>query len=424
MKEKVSSFTTTRLTITIAFSMLLWGMLYFATGYLSLRLDDPVSRVAFVWFPAGVAVSAFLLTRHSYWPLLFSLFFLVRTLLDLYMRHHLPTSLILSAVSLGGDLLIAWYVHRFSRPGDDLNIILIWISATLVFSLLAAILGVGWLALHSGLPFLPTVWIWWSANVTGTLAVTIILMGFLRKKQQQENAGNQRWRHLTGAVLWILLVLSGWFAFDREIGVGSMAGAYALALIPLVLAIVQMVICGNRSGSFAFLSLSIIVIYYSWQGYGPFFIHGLRAGEPLLLAQCYLTAIALLLAFIRVLTHSVKNTDTVGNQLHDQQVIYHLNTSTGQMVWNSELRPPLDILLAGIDSREQLLSRVHPEDSASLQARWDAALAGQPQRSLLTLRLALPDKQWLSIIDREAIALKDSQGNAIIGYWLLNRYRQ
>lgn len=49
----------------------------------------------------------------------------------------------------------------------------------------------------------------------------------------------------------------------------------------------------NQLGALFFLSFCIIVIDYSWQRNGPLFIPGLRPGEPLLLAQYYLSGTAL-----------------------------------------------------------------------------------------------------------------------------------
>lgn len=49
----------------------------------------------------------------------------------------------------------------------------------------------------------------------------------------------------------------------------------------------------NQLGALFFLSFCIIVIDYSWQRNGPLFIPGLRPGEPLLLAQYYLSGTGL-----------------------------------------------------------------------------------------------------------------------------------
>jgi len=43
---------------TLAVSLLAWGALYYLLGWISLNLDGPESRVAFIWLPSGVAVAA------------------------------------------------------------------------------------------------------------------------------------------------------------------------------------------------------------------------------------------------------------------------------------------------------------------------------------------------------------------------------
>jgi len=50
---------------TLAVSLLAWGALYYLLGWISLNLDGPESRVAFIWLPSGVAVAAFLITARK-----------------------------------------------------------------------------------------------------------------------------------------------------------------------------------------------------------------------------------------------------------------------------------------------------------------------------------------------------------------------
>lgn len=245
--------------------LLLWCSLYFSLGCISLYLDDPVSQVSFVWFPAGIAVSAFLMTPRRFWLYLFLGLFVVRMFLDVTMRHSLETSLVHSVISLSTDLSVAWCVRHFTRPNDRLYSLVIWLSATLISSAFAAVLGGGWAALRHGVDFVQTLWIWWSANVVGTVLLTTIVMGLFWR---QESFVLHKW--LTGGLLWLLLCISAVYVFHQPVGgLRGEALLFSLACIPVMIMIVIPVLCGNQLGAVSFLSFCIIVIYYSWQGIQP-----------------------------------------------------------------------------------------------------------------------------------------------------------
>ncbi|MDO6580252.1 MASE1 domain-containing protein [Photobacterium sp. 2_MG-2023] len=253
--------------LNIARLLAAWFILYLATGYISLFLDDPVSRVSYVWFPAGVAVSAFLLTGRSYWPALFLTLFAARLLLDVTLRHSLETSLLHAAISLCNDIAIAYCVIRFGRPNDRLHRMLIWLIATFSLSALAAVPGAGWLVLRQGLDFSQTFGIWWSANVIGVILFTTIVMGLIWKPEPASVTQKG-----LAVVLWLLLCVSTWFVFHQS--VDNPRGAallFGFACLPVTLMILIPVLTGSRVGAFSLLCFSSIVIYYSWQQTGPFF---------------------------------------------------------------------------------------------------------------------------------------------------------
>ncbi|CAI1195776.1 putative diguanylate cyclase [Serratia quinivorans] len=384
--------------------LLLWCALYFSLGYISLYLDDPVSQVSFVWFPAGIAVSAFLMTPRRFWLYLFLGLFLVRTFLDVTMQHLLETSLVYSVISLSTDLSVAWCVRHFTRPNDRLYSLVIWLSATLISSAFAAVLGGGWGAIRHGVDFVQTLWIWWSANVVGTVLLTTIVMGLLWR---QESFVLHKW--LTGGLLWLLLCISAVYVFHQPVGgLRGEAILFSLACIPVMIMIVIPVLCGNQLGAVSFLSFCIIVIYYSWQGNGPLFIPGLRPGEPLLLAQCYLSGTALLLNFVYVLKRQV-NTPAAS---------YYLDPKSGRLTWDGNSATILSRQLAKINHIDQLFSLISPDDQRKIRERWAVAQRGgvinEPFRFLLTFS----SSNKLHLYETKLIALQQPDSVVFIGYWV------
>jgi len=384
--------------------LLLWCVLYYFLGYISLFLDDPVSRVSFVWFPAGLAVSAFLLTSRRNWLWLFLGLFLVRTLLDVTLRHSLETSLVHSVISLSNDFAIAWCVRHFTRSHDMLYSLVVWLVATVLTSAVAAALGGGWVVLRHDVDFVSTLWIWWSANVVGTILLTTIVMGLFWR---QETAVPHRW--FTGGVLWVLLCISAVYVFHQPVDDSQgEVFLFGLACIPVVLMIMIPVIIGNQLGVISFLSFCIIVIYYSWQRNGPLFVPGLRPGEPLLLAQCYLSGTALLLNFVYMLKHHQEATPASS---------YYLDFTSGRLTWDNNSPSALTQQLSSIRHIDELFAYMSPDDQQKMRDRWALAQSGRAIKGSFRFLLTLSPSNKLHLQETKLIALQQPNGVALIGYW-------
>jgi len=382
--------------------LLIWCSAYYVLGYVSLFLIDPLSRVSFVWFPAGLAVSAFLLTSRHRWPWLFIALFTTRTLLDVTLRHSPETALVHSAISLSNDMAIALCVRHFARAHDPLHNLVVWLFATLITSGVAATLGGGWIMLRHDVNLVQTVWIWWSANVVGTILLTTIVMGLCRQQQ----SGTRHW--FRKVALWLLLCLSAYYVFHQPIG-GPRGEAFlfSLACIPVVLVIMIPIISGNQIGALSFLSFCIIVIYYSWQRNGPLFIPGLRPGEPLFLAQCYLTGIALMLNFVFML-HYRKHPVPVTS--------YYMEPKSGRLTWDSSTSGSLPGQLSYLHHAEQLLALMSPDDQHIMRQRWASVQSGQPVNSVFSFLLTLPAAKKIMLRETKLIALQRAEGVVLIGY--------
>ncbi|WP_064581495.1 MASE1 domain-containing protein [Klebsiella aerogenes] len=115
-------------------ALIIWPVIYLILAFISLKLDDPQNRVAMVWFPAGAAVSAFLSLPRRFWPAMYIVLFAARAGMDLLMRHSSETSLILSLISVSGDVTVALAVQHYSRGQDDFRKVCVWLISTLIIS--------------------------------------------------------------------------------------------------------------------------------------------------------------------------------------------------------------------------------------------------------------------------------------------------
>lgn len=410
-------------------ALLIWALIYYAAGVISLSFDDPASQVAIVWFPAGVAVAAFLCSRRAHWPLLFLILILMRIFLDNHWRHDFLSSVVISVLSLSANFLIAWIVRKFTRKNDDLQAILLWICSTLGVSTLGALAMAVWLTLARGLHLYQTFWVVWLANVTGIIFATVVLMGMLNINVRSASFSLRR--KLCGILFWLLLCLSTWYIFgttpswlttDLIHHVGT-AMHFALALIPIMFAVATTVIWGNRGGALALLTLGAMVIYYTDHQIGPFFLKGLHYGEPLLLAQSYLTATALIIVFLRVLTQSVHSDDPDSDRKPGEGVMYQLYPDSGKLLWDSSLPELLDTAPENLSSVQRVIDQVHPEDREQLLRRWSFDTSTTALRPF-TFRIRRKSGEWLSLVDGTPVRLTGAQGRVIVGNWQLSLHEK
>ncbi|HBY1517853.1 TPA: MASE1 domain-containing protein, partial [Klebsiella aerogenes] len=158
-------------------ALIIWPVIYLILAFISLKLDDPQNRVAMVWFPAGAAVSAFLSLPRRFWPAMYIVLFAARAGMDVLMRHSSETSLILSLISVSGDVTVALAVQHYSRGQDDFRKVCVWLISTLIISALAGMAAAGWLSSRHPVSFADTIALWWAANVSGNIVATTVLTG-------------------------------------------------------------------------------------------------------------------------------------------------------------------------------------------------------------------------------------------------------
>lgn len=398
----------------VHFISLSWAVLYFMMGYVSLYMDTPVSRVSFVWFPSGVAVSAFLILSKRFWPEAFVLMFFARFVLDVTFRHTLETSITLSVISLLNDLSIAWIVKKYSNTGLQIRTVFIWLLATVSTSFIAGVLAGVWLVHRHDISFNNTLWIWWAANVVGTILVTSIIMGI-----RWESSVCSIKKLAVGTITFIAMIVCAWCVFSQPAELYSnKAIIFGLSFIPVTLLVLIPVLSANNIGALAFLIFCGIVIYNSFYYRGPFFIKGLVEGESLLLAQCYLTSIALLLIFIYVLKDEALQENSKERVFFGgKQSSYQLDCESGQILWNYEYDNDLNIKLNNIEDKEGFLSLLDEHEREKLVARWQFVLNNNISEDVLHLKLHLTGNEVVNIVEHRCLHLKSLKGSVIIGYF-------
>lgn len=404
--------------------LLLWGLVYYLSGLISLKFDDPNSAIAIVWFPSGVAVAALLSARWRDYPALI-LIFAVASILQDEAWHSLPlflTTLGYSLLAMPANVLIAWLVRRFSRPNDDLHVILLWICATFIVSLFDALIVGGGYAYFTDQPITKTIWNGFVADVTGIFFATTIVMGFVNKRGLQ--AALTWSSRLTGLALLLLICAATVFIFDYSgtwLRTEAAALYFALSCLPIVLTLMLSLVWGNRGGSIGLLTLGAIVIHFTDQHQGPFFLHGLSFTESLLLALSYLSATALLVVFVRVLSRSTTRFNPDTGRLAGNGILYRLEPETGIFNWENDLSSLLGSTSPqAFDTIERVLAQVHPSDREKLRQHWLSPVPNQSKP--LIFRIKVNEDEWLTLVDSGGVAMSNGGTSIIVGNWQVSHY--
>jgi integral membrane sensor domain MASE1 len=390
-----------------------WAVLYMACALLSWFLDDPESRIVFAWFPAGVAVAAFFTVGRSNWPLLFAALFAAGLAGDTWLGHPPVQSAWVSAVSVASSMTIAWLSQRYARLRDDLHAVLGWIFITFVVSAVAAMLVVAGLGILGEHDFWQMAYIAWMSDVSGILFGVAILMGFLGFRRVE--ASPTPLAYAVAAIAWLLLAVCAWYVFDTSQPLRADAPwLMALACLPYALATIVTLAGGDRMGSLAILTLSAIVIYFSDEGQGPFFLRGFLPGEPLLLAQAYLIGAAMLQVFVRIVIRGFVQSGAREQAAdHSGERFYRLDLASGEIVWDTDGKGA-DTFAP--DTLTAMLDCVHPEDRQALDARLRGAANAAANRPF-SFRIATAQGPWITVVDHNRGAIRGAEGTYIIGSW-------
>jgi len=410
----------------IAASLLGWTVLYYIATYVSLTLDDPLDHVGFVWFPAGIGVAAFLVNEYRRWPWLLAMFLIGHLVVDFQFSHDIPIALALSVINVVADMATAWLVRRYAQVKDDLQIVLRWVVATLVVSALAAVLGVGGLAMFDNAPFGNLVWVWWGAHVSGVLYLTAVIMGL--RGFQLGGSTTSAQAMVIGVIAFVLMVVGAWLIFDSERlemahsqAPWRAAWVFAQTAIPIALTVIVAISGGNRLGSLALLCLGAIVIYHSSEGTGPFFLKSLRPGESLMLAQCYLVGTALLIVFLRVFTHSVRPYGRAQAADQEAAFMYRQDIASGRVDWDGPIHEMLGIDREAMNNAAHILGLVHPEDRSALAALLASGGDTTHLPGATAFRLQSTASRWMGVRATQPTLISDSGGPLLVGTWIVQR---
>lgn len=178
------------------------GSIYYLLGRASLSLVFEPEGIAPIWPLTGLFVSVILLTRPDTRTYLIAILFVVDLFLELSTGIPLGLAAIYSSAIALNAVLAAWLLTRF--VGEEISFRRVWdvgaflFSSVIVGTSLAALLAAAGASYFLGTPFGSAFRWWWSADATGHLLSTPLILSvahtirskqYLLKRRQVVEAG-------------------------------------------------------------------------------------------------------------------------------------------------------------------------------------------------------------------------------------------
>jgi signal transduction histidine kinase len=383
--------------------ILILAAFYFAAAKLGLSLAFVHPSATAVWPPAGIALASFLLFGNRIWPAIALGAFLANATT----AGSLATSVGIAAGNTLEGLVGAWLVNRFAGGRDALaspNNILNFIAVAAGLStIVSATIGVTTLSIAGFAPWpdYGAIWTtWWLGDAVGDLLFAPPLLLWI-------NGPRPRWpprRPLEATCVGILLVATGAAFFG---GIGQKNAPIEWFWIPVVVWVAYRF--GQRAAATAVLGLSVVTVWGTELGLGPFVLPSPNAS--LLLLQAFLGVVAVLALTLSAVVSAREQTTEDLRRARDQLEVRVRERTTDLSQANQSLRAEMaersrlerELLDAGERERLRLGRDLHDDLGQLLTGIAFLSRAVEKKLSARSLPEATAAREIRSLV-QEAIA--------------------
>lgn len=408
---------------------ILWAILYFLFGFLSHALNGPFVASGHIWLPAGITVGALLLTPTKRWPALLVALTVAQVLLGLTEHRDIFRMVLFSLDEIGVAAIAVWLVRRAPFPMEGLYFLRGLLMVGVGASLVSALFGAAWFALTQDMSFWKTLRVWAFADLVSMLILTPVLAGWSQFRALR-SGGIAKTEFILGLLAFLAMVGSTYLAFDSDLDYFVLDINFSATYLPLFFVALVTLLWGGRGGALSVVVLSLMAFTYNALGRGPFIELGkVNASNDLQELQLFLAVASLLSLLISALKSTREQLyEQASHHINEvqmalsgsRQLFYCINPQKGSVVWNGDVESLLSQSAAGLDSLEQVLALVHPEDRERLRARWigDAGVH-DVNASSLTFRLVLPQRTGVVKVVDMSRHLLDAQDHLTVtaGAW-------
>ncbi|MGA2974820.1 MAG: PAS domain S-box protein [Spirochaetia bacterium] len=398
------------------------ALVYFAAARLSLSLLIKPEGIAAVWPPAGIFLSAVLLSRRNLRPVMVAVLFVTDMICEMLAGTPLLVSVIY-AFALAGDAVVSsWLLLRFvgkqigfTRVREVVGfVVLVVIVSNGLMSLVAAAASL----LIPGASSFWNSWKWWAASDgMGNLIVTPFILGWASWVRTGRRLAWHPKRVLEGAALFVPLAALNLLAFEYM----SESNVFPLFLPYLTFPFLLWAALrfGVRSVASASLAIMAIAIPFAGAGRITSFISW---GSPLsgvLFVQLYLAIMAIPPLFLSaVVAERGRSADalreseiTFKSVFESANVGKSITLTTGEIRVNKAFCDLLGYAQAELEGKKWQ-DFTHPDDIDLTQRFVDQLQKGEEDSVRFTKRFIHKNGSWVWV-DLSSAARRDKEGKPI-----------
>jgi diguanylate cyclase (GGDEF)-like protein len=349
--------------------LVLLAATYYFAAKLGLRFAFINSSVTTVWPPAGIALAAFVLFGYRIWPAILGAAFLANVTTT---GAVLPSIGIAVGNTVEG-LLGSYLVNRFARGGRVFDrvrdIFRFTVLAALLSTTVSATIGVVSLATGGLLAWSSAsrVWLtWWLGDAVGDIVIAPALILWIGVRPSRPMARGQMLEAIAAAFVTTLVTYAIF---------GGLYPARNYSLTVLLWPVVIWVAFrfGPREAATAILLVSLMAIFRTVHGYGPFGHYPVAESLTLLQVWTGITAVTtLVLAAVVASQRDVEGTwrelavtDPLTGLANHRQLV---NALEAEIKRSRRTAQPLAVVLLDLDGLKQINDR-HGHLAGSLAIR-------------------------------------------------------
>ena len=395
----------------------LTGLAYFLLAQFSLLFVVQPEQLAGFWLPNGLLIGVLLVRARSDWKILLASGGLANLVANLWIGNSFGISLGFAMANVVESWLAAWSFLRYAGG----PVTLCRLKEVFGFVAVAAIpacasggmLGAAVVSFGSPESAFWQVWrVWMVADLLGALLVTPLVIAWktvgITKQRLMSHAHWAEAAALLAVVLGIAVLV-----FGRTTGMRGTFIIGAYSLFPFLLwAALRF---GLWGGSTIILVMSVVAVWFTAQGRGPFAANDGLVTVQILAVQVFLI-VALLTNFVVVAVTAERT------RAQDQFELVIRGTDAGIWDWNLltnevYLSPRWKSMLGFEDHEiqnrfEAWESRIHPEDHSRALATFRDYMAGKLAHYELEHRLRHRDGNYRWVLSR-GLALRDLTGRPL-----------
>lgn len=388
------------------------GVLVLAAGIVSQMLAQAATEAVPVWLGSGITFAALLVCARWSWPAVLTGAGI--TLAGWGMAAHglkLPGAVafgLIEVVSLGTAGWITTYGRR--DPQSPLGATLL-IAGALVGSALGATLAVElWRWQRPGLD-LPVEWrAWFFSTAAGLLLVAPVAVAF-RGFRVRRSGGMPMQQFVAGGLAFIIFIVVVLAVFSDHATQRFGGLAPTLAYVPMPFLLATALLWGPRGGAIATLLGSLLIIYRTARGAGPFNVIEGFPGEAVVEVQGFVIVWALVMLLGRALSEGRRAAleEARAWRLRYARTLQAVGVAsveydavTGRATWSEGAAELLGTTIRQVNSVDEWLDHVDAAERGLVQATWSAVARGDAPDSVQEYAVTLPDSGRLRVHERLA----------------------